>query len=161
MTMQWENTRAALHAYCQEAVDLIGQRLLDDDHFASGQLIDTLSYHLEFDEDEIVAYLDHEDYLKYIESGRQPGTFPPPQAIKQWIEVKPVEPYPDKNGKLPTVDQLAFLIGRKIKEEGIAPDPVIEDVIKEMNQRYETIIQEAIEEDVVDTVKAIMMQSIW
>ena len=36
----------------------------------------------------------------------------PKEAILQWIKIKPVIPRPDENGKIPTPEQLAFLIGR-------------------------------------------------
>ena len=61
---------------------------------------------------EVVMHL--EEYWKFIEAGRRPGKFPPPDKIRQWLEVKPVIPRPMKNGKLPTIKQLTYLIGRKI-----------------------------------------------
>lgn len=39
-------------------------------------------------------------------------------AILEWIRVKPVTPYPDANGKVPTENQLAYLITRKIHRVG-------------------------------------------
>lgn len=56
-------------------------------------------------------------YWKYIEHGTRPH-WPPYSAIRQWIDIKPVIPRPGKNGKLPTPDQLTFLIRRKIAAVG-------------------------------------------
>ena len=68
------------------------------------------------------------EYWKYVEKGRKPGKFPPVDAIKEWIKIKPVLPRP-YNGKLPTTDQLAFLIGRKIATKGIKPRPILQNTI--------------------------------
>lgn len=56
-------------------------------------------------------------YWKYIEHGTRPH-WPPYSAIRQWVDIKPVIPRPGKNGKLPTPDQLTFLIRRKISAVG-------------------------------------------
>ena len=50
--------------------------------------------------------------------GRRPGKFPNLLAIEQWIEDKGIVPRPDKNGKSLSTKSLAYLIGRKIKNEG-------------------------------------------
>ena len=72
-----------------------------------------------------------EDYWKYIEYGTRPH-FPPIQAIRKWIDVKPVLPRPMK-GKLPTKDQLAFLIARKISKVGTRPKPFLNKTISDFN----------------------------
>lgn len=72
-----------------------------------------------------------EDYWKYIEYGTRPH-FPPIQAIRKWIDVKPVLPRPIK-GKLPTRDQLAFLIARKISRVGTRPKPFLNKTISDFN----------------------------
>lgn len=72
-----------------------------------------------------------EDYWKYVEYGTRPH-FPPIQAIRKWIDVKPVLPRPMK-GKLPTPDQLAFLIARKISRVGTRPKPFLNKTISDFN----------------------------
>lgn len=57
----------------------------------------------------------------YVSRGRKPGSWPPPDAIRQWIEVKRLQPYPDSRGRIPTLQQLTYLVSRKIFREGIAP----------------------------------------
>lgn len=73
-----------------------------------------------------------EDYWKYIEHGTRPH-FPPINAIKQWIRVKPVLPHPLANGKLPTENQLAYLIGRKISKVGTKTKPFLQPTIKDFD----------------------------
>lgn len=72
-----------------------------------------------------------EDYWKYVEYGTRPH-FPPIQAIRKWIDVKPILPRPMK-GKLPTKDQLAFLIARKISKVGTRPKPFLNKTISDFN----------------------------
>lgn len=50
-------------------------------------------------------------YITVLEDGRKPGKFAPPQVIEKWINDKPLgTDIPRKS--------LAFLINRKLKEEG-------------------------------------------
>ena len=53
------------------------------------------------------------NYTEQLSIGRKKGSFPPIDAIKDWIKDKGIKP----NGI--STDSLAFLIGRKIKEQGI------------------------------------------
>jgi hypothetical protein len=57
-------------------------------------------------------------YVLTLLFGRQPGRFPNLTGIKQWIAVKGIVPHPDKNGRAVSVDSLAYLIGRKIAQQG-------------------------------------------
>lgn len=72
---------------------------------------------------EVIFELQH--YWKYVENGRRAGAkFPPVDAIKKWIEIKPIVPRPI-NGKIPSTNQLAYLIGRKIARDGIKPKQLL------------------------------------
>lgn len=90
-----------------------------------------------------------EDYWKYIEYGTRPH-FPPINTIKQWIKVKPILPRPLPNGKLPTTDQLAFLIGRKISKVGTKPQPFLQKTISEFNliDKIYDLLSEEIEQQI-------------
>lgn len=81
------------------------------------------------------------DYWRYIEEGRQPGKFPNLGKIKNWVEVKNVLPR-EINGKLPSENQLSFLISRKIARDGIPSTPCLVDAVQSTNiiQRTETVI---------------------
>ena len=52
------------------------------------------------------------DYIYYLENGRKPGKRPPTAVIKRWIQEKGIQPTDI------SIDSLAFLIARKIGEEG-------------------------------------------
>ena len=53
-----------------------------------------------------------DDYIYYLEKGRKPGKKPPLQVIRQWIDDKGITPTDISK------DSLAFLIQRRIGEEG-------------------------------------------
>ena len=57
------------------------------------------------------------DYWKYVEDDTKPH-FPPVNKILEWVNIKPVIPRPDRNGRIPSPQSLAFLIGRAISEHG-------------------------------------------
>ena len=81
----------------------------------------------------IVISIQLEDYYQFVENGRKAGKYPPLSAIRKWISVKPVLPRPTKSGKLPTQNQLAFLIARKISKVGTKAKPFLSNTIKDFD----------------------------
>ena len=100
--------------------------IIDTDHSATGNLALNQEKIIQYDGRFFSIYLSLEDYWKYLEYGTKPH-FPPLEKIKEWIRIKPVVPLPQANGKLPTENQLAFLIGRKISREGTPATHLLED----------------------------------
>lgn len=88
-----------------------------------------------------------------LENGRQPGKFPNVQAIKEWVKNKPVVPRPDKKGKLPSINSLTYLIGRKIANEGIEARPYIQEILNNIDW---TPIEQAITADIENKVDVII-----
>lgn len=79
------------------------------------------SYHTEtfqFDGKEIVITIQMDRVAEAMLRGRNKGRRPPTDAIKAWITKKNIIPRQGKNGKIPTTNQLAFLIARSIGENG-------------------------------------------
>lgn len=153
----WENLTTVLEEYAVELRNLYQDNLIAEDKIATGELLNNVDYVIEKDDRCIEVSLKLEDYYKYIEYGRQPGKFPPPDKIKEWIMVKPILPTPYR-GKLPTPDQLAYLIGRKIALEGIEPTPVLERSIQSVNTKFEERIMDAIDKDVNNMIDVIFSE---
>lgn len=100
-------------------------------------------------------------YWFNVEFGRKPCPpskhWVPVDKLIEWIKVKPVIPRPDKNGKIPTVKQLAYLINRAIndpdrrgddpKRPGIAPTPVLQSALDKVNAEFEPRLEAAITAD--------------
>ena len=99
------------------------------------------------------------DYWKYIENGRNPGKFPPTSKILEWIMVKPVIPRPDQNGKLPTPKQLAYLIGRKIANEGYEGSHDLQRANDTILEKYQNKIVAALSQDLGGYLQKIVIQS--
>lgn len=91
--------------------------LANNDHIASKKLMDSIKTEVVVGKYSYEITMTLEHYWKYVEYDTKPH-FPPPSAILKWIQVKPVIPRPDKNGRIPTPKQLAFLIGRHIDTYG-------------------------------------------
>ena len=124
-------------------------------HTASGDLAESMkTIRVEVTDNgktfEIVA--DLEDYWKYLEEGTQPH-WPPIDAIRRWIEIKPVIPYPGKDGRIPTPAQLAFLISRKISEVGTPATNLLAKTKEGLIPYYLPRIREALAEDAAGYIR--------
>lgn len=112
---------AQLDKIVQQFVRAYKQELAAQGKNASGNLANTASAILSVDGADVRVTMNLADYWKYVEYGRKPGKFPPVDKILQWVLVKPVLPRGDSYTSIPTVQQLAFLISRKIATKGIKP----------------------------------------
>lgn len=135
-------------------VELYKSNLLKDGKKASGNLINTAKAAVQWNGTVLSVTLQLPDYWEYAEYGRKPGKFPPVDAIKQWIRVKRILPRAGRNGKVPTENQLAFLIGRKIARQGIKGSRTLEKTMNEFQLMQKLLdelgrlMQEQIENDV-------------
>lgn len=141
--IKWEHLTEVLNRYGE----LLAVRYKSYVPEASGKLVQSVKYEFKHNDRIYEVGLWLEDYWKYVEYGRKAGKFPPIDKIKEWISVKPVIPRPMKNGKLPTINQLAFLIARKIASEGIEPKNILKRTVEEVNNEMLMSIKMAIMED--------------
>jgi hypothetical protein len=162
-----------LQEYAQEAEALYKSKLTSGEKNASKKLLDSVKGNVVVGEQEYEVTLTLEHYWKYVEFGRQgkessplkayPGAyppgkaaFPPMNAILEWIKVKPVVPRPDRNGRIPTQKQLAFLISRKIWNEGIEPFPAVHQTSEELNEKYRERISAALGHDMTFYLRKVL-----
>ena len=85
--------------------------LANNDHIASRKLVDSIKTQVVIGDNYYEVTMTLEDYWKYVEYDTPPH-FPPLNKILEWIQIKPIIPRPDDNGRIPSPKQLAFLIGR-------------------------------------------------
>ena len=88
-------------------------------------------------------------YWKYANDGRRPGKMPPINVIADWVKRRNITPYALKNGKLPTEDQLAFMIAKKIGRDGTTGIHFLEKSIDEQKSYWDDKISEAISNDII------------
>lgn len=99
--------------------------------------------------------LNLQDYWKYVEEGTRPH-WPPVTAIAHWIEIKPVVPRPDYNGRIPTTKQLAYLIGRKISQKGTKGTHDLQETKDSILGYYEQRIMEALDRSVLEYIEKVI-----
>ena len=145
--MEWKNLKEALETYGEVLEEQYREQIANNNAFASGRLFDSVHHIVEVNDSTIDLCLSMEEYWKWVEEGRGPGKFPPLDKIEEWIEIKPIAPYPDTQGRVPSNKQLAFLIGRKIANEGTEGKHLLDNAI-ESTQDWLELIDAAISKDI-------------
>lgn len=165
---EWKNTYEVLKQFGEDLINRYKEGLAIHNANASNGLKDSLKWIIEQDGGSIELDLSLAYYAKFLDIGTK-GTesspegavcrahFPPVSAIREWIRVKPIIPQPDKDGRLPTENQLAYLIGRKIHDHGIEPRGIYEDSVEETFKELEDRLTEAITKDVQEAFSRIFM----
>lgn len=87
---------------------------------ATGALINSLNYKVQQDAREIEIFIISNDYLKYVDMGRRPGTYPPIRPLLKWASVK----------GLPV--GMAYAVQKNIYKFGIKPTKVIQKTVREI-----------------------------
>ena len=95
------------------------------------------------------------EYWKYVENDTRPH-WPPPSAILRWVEIKPVLPHPDANGRIPSPRSLAYLIGRKISRDGTTGSHDFKTAQETTIERFRVRIRAAMVRDVQNYVRQVL-----
>lgn len=156
----FQRTYKILQEFASAAQAEYRKKLTDEGVSASGALLNSISATVDINGNMYTVYLSLEDYWKNIEYGRQPGKFPPVDAIRKWIAAKPILPTSDQNGKIPTDEQLSFLIGRKIARDGIPPRPLLSQTVEEVYNDFIDNLTEAFAADASEASFAIITSGI-
>ena len=151
----FQHLQEALAQYADAITDRYKTNLEYSGRRASGELITSINSKVTVNGNEFSIELNLEDYWYYVENGRSAGKFPPPEKILEWIRLKPILPEPMANGKLPTEQQLAFLIGRKIANEGFQGTNDLKRTMEEVD--FEQIIQDALDLDIMESVDELLL----
>lgn len=122
--------------------------LIRNNRIASGDLLNNIEYEITRGDFTYTIYVKMRDYWYYVENGRKAGKMPPIQNILDWVKIKPVLPRPNSNGKLPTPQQLAFAIARKIGKLGTEGTHDLRKATDTIWDTFEDRLYEAIDEDI-------------
>lgn len=150
-----DNLQKVLEEYAVAVRNLYQDRLILHDRIASGKLLNDIRAHVEYDGQTYEVQLDLWNYWRYIEMDTEPH-WPPPSAILKWITVKPVIPRPDAKGRIPSPKSLAYLIGRKISEEGTEGSHDFENAKQVVVQRFRERIAEAVGHDFENYIRKVV-----
>ena len=121
--------------------------------YGQNRLSDTISTVVTVDGHSFTASLRMNEYWKYLEKGTAPH-WPPRDAILKWVEIKPVIPRPDGNGRIPSPQQLSFLISRKISEVGTKGTHGFQTARDAIVPTYYERIEASLAGDIGDYLKA-------
>lgn len=125
------------------------------DRIASGDLLRSVETEVEVNGTTYTVWLYLADYWKYVEEDTRPH-WPPKDAIDRWIFIKPVIPHPDASGRLPSPEQLSYLIRRKIAREGTEGTHDLRDTENAVLSMYEERLLEALHRDALDYIEKVM-----
>lgn len=129
-----EQTLKELKPIAAQIAQLYKEKIQQANSVATGNLLN-FTYDVTFEGTVFRLIFNLPKEWAYVENGRAAGKFPPIEAIKDWIQVKKIVPYPDSYGRVPTTNQLAYLISRKIATDGIQPKPLLQETI-DQSARY-------------------------
>lgn len=158
--MEFNRVQKVLTDFVELMRDGYKERLASEGINASGSLSNSVTANVEMDGTVFEVSLTLNEYWKYIEGGRPPtqnnGNGELRRNILQWIKVKPVLPTPF-NGKLPTEEQLAYLISRKIHREGYEGKEPLKKTFEEVEDMLKSDLEIAFAEDIAEDIEKIMV----
>lgn len=159
--IKFPNLERVLMEFGEELKDQYQKNLVKNDRVATHNLLDSVEFILKKGMSSYTVSLNLADYWVYVENGRGPtkssGNGELRRAILDWINAKPVLPHPDKNGNLPTPQQLAYLISRKIHREGTEGTHDLRNATEDIYGNFQERIYEAIEKDVDEALIKIFL----
>lgn len=149
--IDFQNLQQIMAEYARAMEQKYKEELENSGRKASGKLISSISSKVSVGDSQYAIDFSLEDYWKYVESGTKPH-FPPVSKILEWVKIKPILPTPDSSGKVPTPEQLAFLISRKISIYGTDGTKDLEDTLELTDMEWRDRITEALDKDVVEAL---------
>lgn len=146
--LKLDNLTAVLERFASELEREYKQNLKNNNRIATGTLHDTAKCEVIKGEYTVVFHL--QDYWRYVEGGRDKtknnGDGSLRRNILKWIEVKKILPKPI-DGKLPTPQQLAYMISKKIHEKGYKGTQDLSKATDDIWEKYREEIYTAIDKD--------------
>lgn len=153
--INFEQLNIVLNDYAKDIAERYKEVLARNDHIASKDLVNSIKTQVVIDGKAYLVTMTLKDYWKYVEYDTKPH-FPPPSALLRWIEIKPVIPRPNANGRIPSPKQLAYLIGRKIATFGTTGTHDLEETKDDIFTWYRDKFSEALGRDVSNYLRKIV-----
>lgn len=153
--IKYEQLRLVMEELGKEFVQELKDQIVKQGKVASGDLLNSIGYHLIKSNNGYTIEITADNYLTYVDRGRKPGKMPPSQKLVPWVQSKGIKLI--SQGKKMTEEQAAFVIARSIGEKGIKPTNIIETTRKILLQKYESKIKEAMSKDYIMYIKEIII----
>lgn len=152
---EYPNLERVLREMGDRMRDFMRARLERNGTNASSKLSDSITALVRKDNQAYEVLISLEDYWKWVENGTEPH-WAPIQPLREWVLVKPLVPE-ERNGKLPTVEQLAHAVQWKIAREGTEAQPFFWNSVEDAVRDFEERVEEAIELDIGENVDTLML----
>lgn len=140
-----DNITAALEELGERITDEMKNRLFENKSVQSGNLARSIQSFVKEDKEVQTLAISLLWYGELLEDGgpaRRAGKFPPPAPIKAWIKRTPgIQPKPGV-----TMDQLVYLISRKIAQKGASYPDNKEFIMPSINAAMQNYGNKAIEQ---------------
>ena len=117
---------------CNQIADIYRKKMDAADYNKQGDLYN-FKWTTEWKDNLFEVNFDLPSYFYFAEYGRRPGKFPPPDAILKWVQFKRLVPRPGRDGKVPSTNQLVYLISRKIATKGTEGKHLFEKTLDDPN----------------------------
>lgn len=158
--IEWVHLRAVLENFAVYFQNKLQANLMSDGSNASGNLVNSFKTEVKIGDESYEVGINLADYWYWVNNGRGPtkagGSGQLLEKIKNWIKVKKIVPHVGviKTGRqkgkqyLPTIDQLAYLITRKIHREGYEGTHFFDRAKADSTEYFQQSIDLAIREDI-------------
>lgn len=158
--------RSVLEEYGVALRNAYQDNLIDSDRIATGGLLNSVEVRVTGpDGGEWKVIFNLAEWWKYVEDDTKPH-WAPRGALLGWIQAKPVLPRPNARGKLPTPEQLDFLIRRRIAGEspkglpgGTEGSHDLERAEQSLQQAWMPRIAKALQQDLSEGLKLYIVES--
>lgn len=117
---------------CEQIAQVYRDKMNNAGYDPNGELM-KFTWVTEYNGNLFELYFNLPDYYIFAENGRRPGKFPPPNAILKWVQFKRLVPRPGRDGKVPSTNQLVYLISRKIATKGTEGQHLFEKTLNDPN----------------------------
>ena len=117
---------------CNQIADIYRKKMDAAGYNKQGELYN-FKWTTEWKDNLFEVNFDMPPYFPFAENGRRPGKFPPPDAILKWVQFKRLVPRPGRDGKVPSTNQLVYLISRKIATKGTEGKHLFEKTLDDPN----------------------------
>lgn len=132
------------------------QKLVESGHYTTDYaLLDSIKTQVVNNDTGYEITMTLNDYWKWLENDTKPH-FPPVDKIREWIQIKPIIPRPNALGRKPTENQLAYLIGRKIYNEGTTGTHDLERTKDAVIPMYRERIAQALGHDMQNYIRKLV-----
>lgn len=129
-------TLEVLESYGRDAVESMRNILVTSGKDATGNLINSLSYQVSVDGDDLTLEFSMAEHGKFVESGRKPNSLPPPvSALTPWLAIRGI---PQSAG---------FAVARSIGKKGIPPVPFFETSVESGREKLIADLEIAFAQD--------------